>query len=487
MCEQDFDSLLQNSLPELPPDDVVAEVTPWRSAMNRALFGLALTVVTLNFWCLNYILPAIGLILSLLGFRTLRRENGWFKRCYVLTLIRAAYFFPTLILNATIYQSAAYSTPLFQGLTALSLALNFVLIICLRQGFRAVQQKAGLPAHTGGATALMIWYALLCALALLQYEGLIIAGFLIVAYICIIRNLFQLSKELDEAGYAIQAAPVRVPDRALAVGIAAALLIGIACAFLFGSRYPMAWTPVERTGSEQADAIRENLVSLGFPEAILDDLTEDDLMACAGAQRVLVQTMDHSLHDDEPYYKITLHEKTDELRFTGVAVQLPGTPERWKVFHHFQWLADPGFYGTESIQLWPAYSASDAWGAAGNVTGQVLYDRDGQTFAAPYYELGAQTYTAESVFFGEQNRTDMFAAFSLPSAGGNQRGYLSYTIQKLQDVLVIDSFANYTHQQTWLQYPALTAKEQRMRNIWSTGVFHTVQGELQIWLDKNLP
>ena len=45
----------------------MAEVTPWRRAMNRILFGMALCAVTLNFWCLNYILPAIGTVLLLLA------------------------------------------------------------------------------------------------------------------------------------------------------------------------------------------------------------------------------------------------------------------------------------------------------------------------------------------------------------------------------------------------------------------------------------
>ena len=90
------------SLPELPPEDIVADVSPWKKAMNRTLTGLALCTVTLNFWCLNYILPAIGMVLSLLGFRTLQQENRWLRACFILTAIRAAYFFPLLILNTTL-------------------------------------------------------------------------------------------------------------------------------------------------------------------------------------------------------------------------------------------------------------------------------------------------------------------------------------------------------------------------------------------------
>ena len=60
MTDADFEALLARSIPDVPPEEIVAEVTPWRRAMNRILFGMALCAVTLNFWCLNYILPAIG-------------------------------------------------------------------------------------------------------------------------------------------------------------------------------------------------------------------------------------------------------------------------------------------------------------------------------------------------------------------------------------------------------------------------------------------
>lgn len=60
MNERDFDAMLENAVPELPPEDIVADVTPWKKSMHRVLIGLALTSLTLNFWALNYILPASG-------------------------------------------------------------------------------------------------------------------------------------------------------------------------------------------------------------------------------------------------------------------------------------------------------------------------------------------------------------------------------------------------------------------------------------------
>lgn len=70
--EKAFEAALQASVPERLPDKVAA-VTPWKRAMGRVLAGTALTGT--NLWGLNYPLPGIGLVLMLLGFRLLRREE----------------------------------------------------------------------------------------------------------------------------------------------------------------------------------------------------------------------------------------------------------------------------------------------------------------------------------------------------------------------------------------------------------------------------
>lgn len=72
--EKAFEAALQASVPERLPDKVAA-VTPWKRATGRVLAGTALTALGTNLWGLNYLLPGIGLVLMLLGFRLLRREE----------------------------------------------------------------------------------------------------------------------------------------------------------------------------------------------------------------------------------------------------------------------------------------------------------------------------------------------------------------------------------------------------------------------------
>lgn len=493
MTDADFEAMLAQSVPDTPPEEIVAEVTPWRRAMNRILFGMALCAVTLNFLCLNYILPAVGTVLLLLGFRTLRRENRWLGGCFAVTVIRAVYFFATLVLNTTILQSAVFTPAVTTALTAGNAVLLLALYVCFWRGLLAVQKKAGLPAQAGGALALIVWYALVCVLAAVHYTGWIVPIAMLVGYVCILRSLYRLSGALDEAGYAIAPGPVRVTDRCLVLVLAAALLIGGALGYLFGGSYRMDWQPADTSAQAQTAATRQRLLDLGFPEAVLNDLTPEDIAACDGALRVVAEVEDYPVNDgrnvlweacneeNERYYVQDTVFDVKELRLTGVAVQLPGERETWMVFHHFLWTTDPGFCGTEAIQICPAYrSIPEGWSAAGDVTGRVLYDHDGQTFTAPYASLGARTFTANTILWGEQTNTDLFAAFSLPRHAEHARGYVAYSTTEALDGNILSSGEYYVHQQTWLQYPVVTAMEKRLTSAWGdTGAFRTVQDVLQ--------
>ncbi len=254
----------------------------------------------------------------------------------------------------------------------------------------------------------------------------------------------------------------------------------------------MEWTELDTAEHDEVEDIKAHLISLGFPDYVLNDLSAEDIEACRGALQVVVDVTDVPMNDGrvetaEYWSEGVHHVKSEtvydvkELRVTGVGVKVPDERERWIIFHHFLWTKSPEFYGTESIQLWPVYrDLSEGWTEAGEATGRVLYDNDGVTFESDYYSLGLETFTSNSVVFGNQTNTDIFATFSMPRNGNNYRGYVAYPIEEVQDGYIINSWFNYTHQQSWIQYPAMTAKEKRMRTVWvDTGVFKTIQYLLQ--------
>lgn len=487
MNERDFDEMLESVVPELPPDDIVHEVTPWRKSMNRILTGMALCTITLNFLALNDLLPTIGIILLLLGFRTLHGENGWFIGCWVLSLLRTICYFPAIMLNATIYRNAVYDTALGTTLRVVNPALQFLLIFCFWKAIKAVQEKMKTPVHAGSAVALLVWYTAFILLALVQYRGLILGIVMIVCYILIIRSLCHLSAEMEGSSYAVKTASVSISDRNLVKALVAVLAVGTVCGYLFFGSYNMDWQTEAAAQSTEITEVKDTLLALGYPEAALNDLSSEDILACKNALRVVSQEHDEPANDGREVIEVkgnTTYNSTvydvQELHFTDVAIELPGEMPQWKIFHHFLWTVNPGFCGTESVQLWPAYRDSKGWAAAGDLTGRVLYDRDSTVYTAPFHSLAAQSYTSDSIFWGQQDVTDIFATFSLPRSGERQRGYVSYGIKETQAGWVVDAWVNYTHQKNRFQYPVLTAEENRKNSGWNDGYsFVTVQDALQ--------
>ncbi len=483
----EFEAMLRESIPEKAPDEIVNEVTPWRKAIKRILFGFSLNALTLNIIGLQYILPTIGTILSILGLRVLRKENKWFTSCYAVTIVNAVYKFAILILNTTLYD---FSQAFFYIATPLPVFLQIIFfIVALAQ----TQKKAGLAPKKAASIAVILWYALLLFLGIIQFAGYILPYAMMIGFVLIMVGFNKIAKETQAAGYTVNAAPVRISDGPLSGAITVILFIALACGFIFNSGYDMQWQVLQKSESPQVAEVKAQLIDLGFPKYVLDDMSDEDILACKGAEKVIFHI------DENPVNKGTevtsqvgnvIHRETvydvRELRTTGVAVKFGTKPETVRIIHHFLWTVNPGFYGTESIQLWTA-AENDGWSENGEFTGRVLYTKDGVDYVSPFNSLGRETYTSNDIFFGKRTSTYPFATFSLPDKGEKQRGYVSYPIIEAASDYIIDSWFNYTHQTTWLQYPAKTAKEIRMssgyNNVWA---FRTIQDALQIGWDDEL-
>ena len=98
----EFDCALATSLSELPPpEETVRAVTPFRTAMEHIVLGLCLTCFTLHVWYLDYLLPAVGTIALYLGFRSLRRNNRWFRIGWIISGCKAIALYISFALQAT--------------------------------------------------------------------------------------------------------------------------------------------------------------------------------------------------------------------------------------------------------------------------------------------------------------------------------------------------------------------------------------------------
>ena len=236
--DAEFDQLLVSSLPDPPPDEVARAVTPWRRVMEQLVWGLALTGITLQVGGLQYWLPALGTLLCLLAFRTLRRENPWLRAGWMVSAVRTGAVWGILILNAFLWRQTPAGQTVMTVLTGAGQLAQLGQLVCLWQGLDQVRRAAGRVQGTG-AGWLVVWYAGLYALALVRYNGLLIPLAMIGAYLLILYRLYRLSRAMETTGYGLHPAPSRLSDRALTVLLAVVLGLGLAAGYGFGGRIHM--------------------------------------------------------------------------------------------------------------------------------------------------------------------------------------------------------------------------------------------------------
>ena len=368
------------SAPELETPDV--SDSPFCRAMGLIAGGLAVTGVTLNFWNLDVLLPLIGTFCLLVGFRALRRVNGFLRAGYVCACLHMLLLFVELGQDAVIYRA---DTGLAAFFTVVAAAVQLVLLFCLWQGLLDMQRDAGITPP---------------------------------------------------------AAPAVV----------------IACGFLFFGSYRMDWTPKETGTDAQVIEAYERLLALGYPESELNDLSDEDLLTCLRAERVVIKECTGSAYinySNKP-------QTNDAFHLTIVAVQRPF--DRLFVACHFRWDEGMRFYGTESLAFEPNHD-SNSWFAK-EFSGQVLYDGpDGATYIAPYIDPGTDQVNLGS-WYENCFRQIYCADASFPNDGTNQRGYVACTLSNnIDEFTKFEGLFYYVHQNGRFQYPVKTARDYQDFNV----------------------
>ena len=357
----EFDRLLYQGAANLPPELTGHEPPkPWKKPMSRICWGLALITVTLNFLNLDSILPAVGVVMLWLGLRSLRRQNRGFRFAFVCATLYAVFRFACL---------AAAATPLELRLAELigmdwhnmtgtisfyyvlrTAAAQLLLVLALGglwRGLRQVFRDAGQMPKTASAGALVVLEALFFPLAAIGLTGWLLVGPVLLIWILLIRSLYRLSRSLDEAGYALVPAPVRLSNqRAAALWLGVPLLAVVALPFLF-TRLPIrAETPVYGPSNSKSE-LRVRLLELGFPETLLYRLDDGPLSRFEGAYGVTVDKAFGAAFEDSHGY--------GGLPAFG-AVEVPVRDDRYGFrtvyLAWFRWESPEERY-TEGIQITP--------------------------------------------------------------------------------------------------------------------------------------
>jgi len=403
------------------PEEALEAVSPWKPAMGKILWGLALNAITFSIWNLEIILPTLGVALMWLGWRSLRRENRWFRAGWLGAGALLALRWTALILRATPLMGRL--EPVGQVFVLGNLILLPLLALCLWRGLKGVFRKAEQPPKTGAAFGLLAWYLGVAAAALIYPQaGTLFALFMLLVYFILIYLLWQVAQSLSEAGYVLEPVPVKRSDRWVMLLLALALAVGIGGGLLAFQRFPdgeerKVYTVREEQQPAALREINARLLELGYPEELLADLSVEDRYRCRTAVGL------DTTNGDFPYNSHTWNSP-GLLKLRTVSVVLADGTCRF--FNHFQWKEEPRYRGMESFEVVPTFH--DLGGRWGDVSGRFLYEKNRGLYETDFYRLEARTGPT-TCRWGDALYGIIKAEFSLPKDGYSPRGYIAYTLE----------------------------------------------------------
>ena len=458
------------------PEEERVEPTPWQHLAGKLVWGVILSTITLKFLYLDVILPSLGMILLVQAFRPLRRENSWLRLCYGLAWVLCAARLTELVMQGTLLPETERFAALTLPAGLVVVAVWMVFYFALWRGLLEIARRAGQEKPSApGAALLMVWYGTLMALAMSGAQNLnwFAALLILVVYFLILRSLRKTLLFFEENGYVLQPLQPRVSDGWLTAAWLAIVAVAIALALTFGTHYPMDWQ--ERNADEQAgcEEIVEHLRTLGLPEDMVADLTGEELAALAEAERVLLGRKEMVGTDDG-----------GRLLCRSAAIQLPDE-ERWALLQHFVWQEMPRHRGTEALQITLPYEEYVPGGLAYYAADEMLPAR-----VRLLYDEGESTLMTSPVlepmtattWFGGNEYTTRYAAWSLPRWGEAARGYLFYGLYRLDDASIV-TVTDYVHNQLTV-YPFMSARQYSARGFWGDNPkFRTMQYHMSFHYD----
>lgn len=416
-----------NRQSEVTPREEPIESRECSKPIELIIWGMVLTSITLNFLLLQYILPTIGVILLFLGFRSLRAGNKWFFIAYLmafLNLFGQAVYLGILVTPLHNRIDNVVFWGIFLG------AFQVVQFLVFRKALHNVFQKAGRVPSRDPLLWAVVWTVLStsCALSSLA-QSWIIATVLLIGFILILRSLYRFGRELNALGCDFSAEPAKIGNKVIVYGyLIICCLIMVVCS-LVSNHLPLQSSEFSFPANSEGRAM---LLSLGFPEEILQEVSDEEVALLKDAIHI---------QNEREILEFGLKKKVEAKT---VYIECPNNS--LYVMQYFQWIAG-GTYWQDGISI-----------SAGNETlelinGVLLYEKDDSMYSAKFPRLKDEVVTAQNWFSGAEEQKQIMGAVNYPFGTKNQRGYLLYHLQVPEENWLGGTIFNYAHLSFPVQIP----------------------------------
>lgn len=451
--DYNFDQQMINQLSDVtPPEEEIRKTNPWSKPIGSITWGFILTTWHLSFIYLQYILPTIGVILIFLGFRSLRNENKYFKIAWILSILKLFLQLGDLVsvstpLNIVDYPEFAIGTVMFP--------FQIAMFLVFRAALKEASKKAGRLMEADPLLGAFWWtvVAFLIAVSPLPNSWLIFFP-MVICYILIVRSLFRIGDQLDDTGYVLTNAPVRISNRTFGWSY---FFIALAAVIICSAFYNhLQLEPQEYYLPETTEA-RQRLLDMEFPAEALRYLSNEDVTMLNDAVNVesfskLLMFDAKRVEHRESFGGHTQISHTYEpgkknIEATTVYVEMPENAVY--VMQYFTWKGGRPIW-QDGILISGETEADDKQ----MVSSSLFYSKRGTAYTADFPRLVCDQMT-QNTMFGTYYPVLITGALSYPFGSEDQGGYVlyRYTVGADSDIYVTYATLSYVHLLSPLHIP----------------------------------
>lgn len=400
--QQLFNDIQRNGLLFRPTDEMVEDITPWRSKMRWTFLGILLFAFAPWVDALAQLMTAAGAVLMYLGLRSVRNECKWLTAAYRIVLVFLVWGFFRFALGSTIWHTMFWNSVVGVILGWLQNLAVLTLLFCIYQAIRFIQRRNDAYEDAGFVLMAMAMFALCMLAGVFPHHEYLEFGTWVAMALCA-WSLFKAYKRMGEAGYGMQPLPVKLNAWVIWVIALGTCLCCMAAGVLWGQQYPMDWQP-DQPVTKGAENVRQELIALGVPENVAADLSQEDLLQLRGVESA--EVIQNTINAE------SVTETTVTLTF----------PEGTKKLMHFCWEETLAFRGTEAFAI--TFDRIIDGEQEYQSFGRLLYDRNGETMWGGFYSKSVETYYRFGLGYQYGQHQMATATFSFPFGSENCRGYI---------------------------------------------------------------
>lgn len=434
MNEEEFDNNIEEEIDTVNfPSNQVSINTPWKRDMIRIMIGIFLCTITFNFYYLQYLLPMVGVLFILTGLRMMKNNNLWFRICYLIAGFNVLHFFISLIIYAsTLSQNQA----LISNMIIIKVCIYIGLIMSLYLGLRLDLKKLGMAEKAATVLLFFGWYIVVVLIGL---YGLYIIWLLILVTLGMVMlidsSMNELLRSMEKGGYQSVAVNLKVSNRWFCCILIVGMFLGVTIS-CFLSYYDFSkGTIVSAESSQTNGSLRKNLIELGAPKEVVNDLQEAD-----------VEHLRTAVSCKSTKEKIIIQDK--EVTITNLLFNTPD--DNVYAMAYFQWNTPSLISFGDVIHIENYYHLTP-------IGGKIYYQKNQKEYSKNIKILkngSNEGMEQNSDFFGTTTDVSkyIYAEFDYPWNTKNQRGYILYFFNSSEG-LCTSVLVNYYRQENLYQIP----------------------------------